>query len=122
MGRCRAGVEWASKPELVSAVVVAEVDEAPESRKAPGLPDGCRCGGGGLLTSAGLAGLVLLARLAHAVFDECAGDKIFEHFGLLVWDRIGLFDESILRPRRGIFCSPADTSSDRLTTVAVLAR
>jgi hypothetical protein len=48
-----------------------------------GLRDG-GCGGGGLLTSAGLARLVLLADLAHAVLDHCAGDKIFEHFGLLV--------------------------------------
>jgi hypothetical protein len=94
---------------------VADVDEAPESRQAPGLPDG-GCGGGGLLTSAGLAGLVLLAHFPHAVLDDCAGDKVFEHFGLLVWDRAADLDESILCLNRAFFCPRADTPSDRFPT------
>jgi hypothetical protein len=90
MNRSRDWFAWASKRDRASAVGLTDVDEAPEPGATPGLPDG-GCGGGGLLTSAGLAGLVLLAHLAHAVLDDRSGEKVFHgvHIGLLTWDRVG---------------------------------
>jgi hypothetical protein len=62
--------------------LVAEVDEAPEAGTVSRLLSWGL--GYGLLTAAELTGLAVLHRFAHAVFDEGAGDEVFEHFWLLV--------------------------------------
>jgi hypothetical protein len=78
------------EPDVASAVGLAEVDETPETRKPPGLGLPDRACGGGQLSSAGIAGLLLLGHLAHAVLDDRSGEKVFHgHGGLLVWDRVG---------------------------------
>src|SRR6187401_2289598 len=103
-----------------SAVGLAGVDEAPESRVAPGLANGGgRGGGGGGPLTPELAGQALLVGVAEAVLDGQPGEVGFHvHVGLLTWDGVDWCDESILCARRGIFCSPANTPGDRCRTVA----
>src|SRR3954453_16724173 len=108
---------WPCSPSG-SAVGLAGVDEGPEKGVAPGL--GNRGGGGGGLLTPELAGHALAVRFADAVLDGQPGEVGFHgvHIGLLTWDRVDQCDVSILAARRGILCSPANTSGDRSRTVA----